>query len=295
MGAKMKKPRKPRSGKARKPKAAVAPKQPATIPQLAKKTVSFWIGVVLAGLAVFGGIQDFFELADLVRTVTWKWDYWNHLIWASVFGYAPDKFPPGFATRLTFLLAVLIIGITALVQHERQDKGTSKPTKFWALVLQQIENLSFLKAFSIAFLTIIAFNALLDKIVFKANSIVLNEYWPIPTILVMLVSLAALLMVWFRQGISEFAHALLLIAFMTSFYFALAYTGATSTLASGSDAVFIYRLILIKGNYFGLIHTVSILQMAPPKYFNMVFCNIIVFVMLIVLLNYAIILKEWAF
>jgi hypothetical protein len=287
----MKKPRKPRPGKAKKPSAAVATQLPAAAPLQAKKTAVLWVGYVVAALALFDGIKNFFELADLVRTVTWKWDYWNHFLWATVFGYDPDKFPPGFAIRLTFLVALLMIGIAALIAGEKEDKRKPKvPDAYWAVLLRDIEQFKFGQALAIAILSMLAFNWAVDKLIFKSDPIFIEET-PVLT-MALGVGLAMLIAILFYRGVSEFGHALLLIAFMSSVYFALAYTGANSAIAAGPDAVAKYRMVL-KGNLIiGYIHAMAILQMAPPKYFNMKFYNIIIFVMLIDLLNYAIILKE---
>jgi hypothetical protein len=290
----MKKQRKPRPGKTKKPGAAVAAHSPRAVPRLVKRTVLLWVGYMLAALAVFGGMKDFFELADLVRTLTWKWDNWNHLLWATVFGYDPDKFPPGFAIRLTFLAALLIISISAQIADERQQEDKSKvPENYWVEVLRDIENFKFGQAFFIVYLSIFTFNFAIDKLIFKSDSIIFLEERPVLMAVALGISLAVLVAILFYRGISEFGHTLLLIAFMSSFYFALAYTGANSAVASGRDMVAVYREVLLKGNFFvGYIHMTAILQIAPPKYFNMRFYNIIIFVMLITLLNYAIILKE---
>ncbi len=290
----MKKPRKPRLGKAKKPSAAVAAHLPAAVPPLVKRTVLLWLGYVLAGLAVFGGMKDFFELADLVRTLTSKWDYWNHLFWATVFGYDPDKFPPGFATRMTFLVALLIIGIAALIADQEEEKKNSKaPDSYWDVLLRDIEQFKFGQSFAIAFLTMLVFNWAVDKLIFKSDQVFFIEERPVLIAVGLGFSLAVLIAILFYRGVSELGHTLLLIAFMSCFYFALAYTGAKSAVASGSDAVAIYRIVLLKGNFlFGYVHMIAILQIAPPKYFNIRFYNIIIFVMLIALLNYTMILKE---
>ena len=139
----------------------------------------------------------------------------------------------------------------------------------------------------------LAFNAAVDQLIFKTDPIVsIKEWWVAAPLGFGLITLMAIL---FYVGISEFGHSLLLIAFISSFYFALAYAGATSAVASGPDAVAVYRMVLLKGNLgvgLGFFHTASILQLAPPKYFNMKFYNIMILVILIAALNYAIVLKE---
>lgn len=290
----MKKPRKPHPGRTKKPSAALAAQLPVAVPQQVKRTILLWVGYVIAALAVFGGVKDFFELADFVRVLTWKWDYWNHLLWATVFGYGPDKFPPGFAVRMTFLVALVIIGIAALLTDKKEEKKKAKvPDSYWALLLRDIEQFKFGQTFAISFLSMLAFNAAVDQLIFKSDPIISIKEWWVAAPLGF--GLAALLVILFYLGISEFGHSLLLIAFISSFYVALAYTGATSAVASGPDAVAIYRMVVLKGNLgigLGFFHTASILQLAPPKYFNAKFYNIMIFVLLIAALNYAIILKE---
>ena len=294
----MKKPRKPRPGKSKKKPAVIRP-TPEAFPETPKQGFRFliwWGGCILAALTAFGGLHDFFDLADFVRQLTLKWNSFIQLVWSTVFQIDFANYP-GAAARLTFQISLLAIAGSAAMTY-RDPSQEPANGEFWrSLWRDTVVNPGYHRrlsqAFAMYYLSLALFAVAVDLLIFNSAPTLFQGPAKFVHMFALALSVSVLVAIAISRGFKELAHVVLLTVFVTTFYFAIAFSAATEAAAAGLPSVEKYRRAAIESSFlFSFLQTVSAFSIAPPKYFNARFLIIMAFVLTLVLLNYAAVLKE---
>ena len=282
----MRKPKKkkPQQKKSRQPQQERVTKKPE--PSF-RASVVFWFSATLAAFTLFNGLQPVLDLADWARVLVKNWTAWNVGAWSWLFSPFNMKVYPESALILTFLVSIAAVSVAAQRMEMRQEPREKLSSKeVWAAFWSTDMFNRFLDAMVVATGAMLVHWFAIEYFVFNTSvANMLGRYWAWALPLAWAVGTFGMLL-WFRSS-RDIGHLLLLIVFISGFYFIISLPSAFAAQHDGQDYIDLYRRsVLFLSTVWIPLKIAGFLTWARPRYFNYRFTVVLLTLGSIVALNY---------
>ena len=191
------------------------------------------------------------------------------------------------ALILTFLLSIVAVSVAAQrIEMREESKEELSAKAIWATLWSTEMCNRFLDAMVVATAAILVHWFAIEYFVFNTSvANLLGRFWAWALPLAWAVGTFAMLL-WFRSS-RDIGHLLLLIVFISGFYFIISLPSAFAAEHDGQDYVDLYRrTVLFLSTVWIPLKIAGFLTWARPRYFNYRFTVVLLTLGVIVSLNY---------